>query len=211
MGRLIYSTNASLDGYIEDAQGEFHWSRPDEEVFGFITNLQRSVGTCLYGRRMYETMVYWETVPLDEETPQSFRDFTRMWRAAEKVVYSRTLKSWSSAKTRVERSFDSEAVARLKRATTADLSVAGAELAGQALEASLVDELQLFVVPVIVGGGKSWLPKGVLVNLELLESHRFSSGVVFLRYRPRDPKDLEANTRAGEELPAKPHAHDAGD
>jgi len=195
MARLIYSTITSLDGYIEDARGEFDWYRPDEEVFSFITNLEGSVGTYLYGRRLYETMLYWETAPVDGSPPEgshtepgsstSFRDFTQMWRAAEKVVYSRTLKSTSSAKTRIERSFDPKAVRRLKSTTSHDLTVGGAELAGQAIRSGLVDELQQFVVPVIVGGGKPWLPKNLRLDLELLESRRFASGVVYLRYRPK--------------------------
>lgn len=185
MGRLIYFTLASLDGYIEDAQGRFDWSRPDVEVFQFVTDLERSVGTYLYGRRMYETMLYWEAAPSDETVSAYDRDFIQMWKAAEKVVYSRTLKSTSSARTRLERSFDPDAVRRLKQSTSQDLTVAGAELAGQAIRAGLVDELQLIVAPVVVGGGKPWLPKDVRVDLELQETRRFSSGDVFLRYRPK--------------------------
>ena len=185
MGRLIYFILASLDGYIEDAQGQFGWARPDVEVFEFVTDLVRAVSTYLYGRRMYETMLYWETVPLDEGMTAYDRAFTERWRAAEKVVYSRTLPSVSSARTRLERDFEPDAVRRLKQATSGDLTVAGAELAGRALRAGLVDELQLMVVPVIVGGGKPWLPHGARVDLELRESRRFSSGDVFLRYRPK--------------------------
>jgi len=184
MGRLIYSIIASLDGYIEDGSGQFTWSRPDEEVFAFVNDLERSVGTFLYGRRMYETMVYWETVPLDESATSIDRDWTRMWREAEKVVYSRTLESASSARTRIERTFDPDAVRRLKETRRHDLSIGGADLAGQALRAGLVDELQVYVVPVVVGAGKSWLPKDARIDLQLVGTHSFSCGFVFLRYRP---------------------------
>jgi dihydrofolate reductase len=185
MGRLIYGAITSLDGYVEDGEGHFDWGAPDEEVSRFVNDLERSVGTYLYGRRMYETMVYWETVSVDASTPPFLREFIQMWRAAEKVVYSRTLESASSAKTRIERNFDAEAVLRLKSTSRQDLTVSGAELAGQALGLGLVDEIQQFVVPVILGGGKAWLPRSLFLHLELLESSRFASGVVFLRYRPR--------------------------
>jgi dihydrofolate reductase len=184
MAELIYSAIASLDGYIEDASGEFDWSAPDDEVLSFVNDLERPIGTYLYGRRMYETMRYWESAPRDESVASVLRDFAELWQAAEKIVYSRTLESVSSATTRIERSFDGEAIRRLKLMSSDDLTVGGADLAGQALEAELVDELQLFVVPAIVGGGKPWLPQGVSLKLDLLESHRFASGVVFLRYRP---------------------------
>ena len=184
MARLTYSAIASLDGYVEDAQGHFDWAAPDEEVHSFVNDLERPVGTYLYGRRMYETMLYWDTAPSDGTVPVFLREFTEMWRAAEKVVYSRTLESALSARTRVERSFDPEAVRRLKATTTHDLTVGGADLAGQAIRAGLIDEFQLFVVPVVVGGGKPWLPKGLRLRLELLGSRRFAGGVVFLRYRP---------------------------
>jgi dihydrofolate reductase len=184
MGSLIYSAIASLDGYIEDANGAFDWGAPDAEVHGFVNELERSVGTYLYGRRMYDTMLYWESAPFDDSVSALHRDFTRIWQAAQKIVYSRTLDSVSSAKTRLERRFDAEAIRHLKSASGDDLTVGGADLAGQAIAANLVDELQLFVVPVIVGGGKPWLPQDVHLSLELVESHRFASGVVFLRYRP---------------------------
>ena len=183
MARLIYSVIASLDGYVEDAQGQFDWGAPDEEMVSFINDLERPIGTYLYGRRMYETMVYWETAPLDESVPVFLREFTQMWQAAEKAVYSQTLASVSSARTRIERSFDTEDIRRLKVTTSHDLTVGGADLARQAIGAELVDELQLFVVPVVLGGGKPWLPKNMHLNLGLLDSHRFASGVVFLRYR----------------------------
>jgi dihydrofolate reductase len=184
MARLIYSAIASLDGYVEDAQGHFDWAAPDEEVHGFVNDLERPIGTYLYGRRMYETMVYWETAPADESVPVPLRDFAGIWQAAEKVVYSRTLEKASSARTRIERNFDAEQIRRLKAASSKDLTVGGAGLAHQALRAELVDELQLFVIPVIVGGGRAWLPKSLRVTLELLECHPFSHGAVFLRYRP---------------------------
>jgi dihydrofolate reductase len=185
MGRLIYTTIASLDGYVEDATGRFDFMAPDEEVFRFINERERSDGTHLLGRRMYETMVYWETLPLDDTVPDFIQDWTRIWRAAEKIVFSRTLASPSSARTRVERNFDPEAIRRLKQATTHDLSVAGADLAGQALRAGLVDELALFAAPVAVGSGKPWLPKDLRLDLELLETRGFAGGTVFLRYRPK--------------------------
>jgi dihydrofolate reductase len=184
VAKLFYSAIASLDGYVEDSLGRFEWGAPDDEVLGFINDLERPVATYLYGRRMYETMVYWETAPLEPGGSGPERDFTEIWRSAEKIVYSRTVDTVSSARTRVERAFDAAAVRELKEKDGGDLSVGGAELAGQALAADLVDELQLFVVPVVVGGGKSWLPADVWVDLELLETRSFAGGVAFLRYRP---------------------------
>ena len=177
---LIYSAIASLDGYVEDEHGTFDWAEPDEEVHAFINDLERPVGTYLYGRRMYETMVVWETV---EDERAVIRDYAEIWRAAEKVVYSRRLESVSSARTRIERDFDPEDVRRLKEAARTDLTVGGADLAGRAIEAGLVDEYRLFVVPVLVGGGKHAFPDGVRLELELRETRRFDSGVVYLRYR----------------------------
>ena len=184
MARLLYSAIASIDGFIEDEEGRFDWAEPDEEVFGFVNELERSVGTYLYGRRMYETMVYWESFPVGLSEPPWIRDFTEIWLSAEKVVYSRTLDAARSRRTRIERNFDHEEVRRLKASAGRDLTVAGADLAGQALLAGLVDELQLFVVPVVVGGGKRWLPRSLHLELDLVESRSFASGVVFLRYRP---------------------------
>jgi dihydrofolate reductase len=180
MAKLIYSAIASLDGYVEDEQGGFEWAAPDEEVHAFVNDLERPIGTYLYGRRMYETMVYWETV--DDAHPVS-RDFAELWRAAEKIVYSRTLQTVSSARTRIEPDFDAEAIRRLKEASASDISVGGAELGGQALAAGLVDELHLLLNPVVVGGGKRALPDGVRAPLELLAERRFTSGVVHLHYR----------------------------
>jgi dihydrofolate reductase len=189
MASLIYSAIASLDGYVEDPEGRFDWGAPDDEVLGFINELERPVGTYLYGRRMYETMLFWETAPLNEKVPEPVRDFTEIWRRADKVVFSRTLDAVSSAGTQVARSFDPRQVRQLKMMASRDLTVGGAGLAGQALEAGLVDEVQLFIVPVVVGGGKSWLPRGRRIDLELLESRSFAAGVVFLRYRTAPPSE----------------------
>jgi dihydrofolate reductase len=185
MARLIYSAIASADGYVEDAAGSFDWAAPDDELLGFVNELERPVGTYLYGRRMYETMRYWETAHTVPGQPPLVREFTSIWQAAEKVVFSRTLGSAPSARTRIERDFDPGMVRHLKSAAEHDLTVGGADLAGQALKAGLVDELQLFLVPAIVGGGKRALPDGVRSDLELLDTHRFASGAVYLRYQPR--------------------------
>ena len=183
MAKLIYSAIASLDGYVEDAQGTFAWAAPDEEVHAFVNDLERGVGTYLYGRRMYETMVFWETARTRRDQSAAFRDFAEIWQAAEKIVFSRTLESVSSERTRVEREFDRDAISRLKESSPSDLGVGGAELAGQAIAAGLVDELQLLLCPLVVGGGKAALPADVRAGLELLDERRFTGGVVFLRYR----------------------------
>ena len=180
MARLIYSAIASLDGFVEDEQGEFGWARPDAEVHAFVNDLERPVGTHLYGRRMYETMVYWETAG---DQAAVTRDFAEIWRAAEKVVYSRTLHTVSSERTRIEREFDAAAIRRLKESSRSDITIGGAELAGQAIAEGLVDECHLFLGPVLVGGGKRALPAGVHAELELLDERRFRSGVVYLHYR----------------------------
>jgi dihydrofolate reductase len=186
VAKLIYSAIASLDGYVEDATGKFDWAAPDEEVHAFVNDLERSVGTYLYGRRMYETMASWESPPDPAAQSSVTQDFAAIWQAADKIVYSKTLPAASTAKTRVEREFDPDAVRQLKATADRDLSIGGAELAAQAIEAGLVDEYQLFVVPVIVGGGKRSLPEsGVLVDLELLEERRFGNGTVYLHYRTR--------------------------
>jgi dihydrofolate reductase len=182
MADLIYSAIMSLDGYIEDAGGTFEWAAPDDEVHGFVNELQRPVGTYLYGRRMYETMLYWETADTVEQHPVA-REFRELWQAADKIVYSNTLSEPASARTRIERVFDVDAVRQLKDSSSTDISVGGPDLAAQALDAALVDELQLFVVPVIVGGGKRALPDHVRLDLELQDERRFASGVVHLRYR----------------------------
>jgi dihydrofolate reductase len=185
MGKLVYSAIASLDGYVADADGRFEWSAPDEEVHRFVNDLERPVGTYLYGRRMYEVMVAWERPEAIPDPSGASGDFAAIWQAADKVVYSRTLESTSSARTRVERAFEPDAVRALKAATDRDITIGGPELAGQALAAGLVDECQLFLTPIVVGGGKAAFPDGVRAGLELLGERRFSSGVVFLRYRTR--------------------------
>ena len=186
MAKLIYAAIASLDGYVEDEEGKFDWSAPDEEVHAFVNDLERPIGTYLYGRRMYETMVFWETASSEAaDEPAVFSDYAEIWRAAEKVVYSRTLQSVSSARTRIEREFDRDAVRRLKQSSGADIAVGGAELAGQAIGAGLVDECHLFLCPIVVGGGKRALPDNVRAQLELLDERLFRNGFVHLHYRVR--------------------------
>jgi dihydrofolate reductase len=182
---LIYSAIASLDGYIEDRDGRFDWAVPDDEVHGFINDLQRPVGTYLYGRRMYETMAGWETDHTLAAQSQLMRDFAQIWQRADKIVYSTTLENPSTARTRIERDFDPEAVRRLKASGERDLTVGGPDLAGHAFKAGLVDECQLFVAPVVVGGGKQSLPDDVRLELELLDQRRLGNGMVYLRYRAR--------------------------
>jgi dihydrofolate reductase len=181
VAKLIYSAIASLDGFVADERGRFDWAAPDDEVHAFLNELERPVGTYLYGRRMYEVMVAWENLPLDDQPPFT-RDFAELWRAADKVVYSRTLETVSSARTRVERDFDPDAVRQLKATADRDFTVGGPELAGQALKAGLVDELQLFLAPVVVGGGTRGLPDGIRVELELQDERRFGNGTVYVRY-----------------------------
>lgn len=183
MAKLIYSAIASLDGYVEDERGNFEWAAPDEEVHAFVNDLERPIGLHLYGRRMYETMTYWESQGDEPDESPVSQDFARIWRAAEKIVYSRTLETVATARTRLEREFDPGAVERLKASAETDLSIGGANLAGQALAAGLVDELQLLVVPYLAGGGKPALPAGVNTRLELVAERRFESGVVLLGYR----------------------------
>jgi dihydrofolate reductase len=182
MAKLIYSAIASLDGYVEDDLGRFDWAAPEADVHAFVNELERPIGTYLYGRRMYETMASWETVSTGEDQPPVSRDFAEIWRAAEKIVYSRTLETVSTERTRLEREFDPNAVTRLKDASPSDISVGGAALAGQAIAAGLVDECGLLLCPILVGGGKRALPEGVRAQLELLDEHRFGGGVVYLRY-----------------------------
>jgi dihydrofolate reductase len=184
MARLIYSAIASLDGYVADEDGRFDWSAPDEEVHAFVNDGERPIGTYLYGRRMYDVMAVWETLSTDGE-PAVMRDYADIWRAAEKVVYSRTLDEPRTSRTRIERDFEPDAVRALKEATGADLSIGGPELAAQALGAGLVDEVQLFLSPVVVGGGKAALPSGLRLGLELLDERRFANGVVHVRYATR--------------------------
>ncbi len=184
MANLRYVAIASLDGYVEDEQGKFDWVEPDEEVHAFVNDLERPVGTHLYGRRMYETMAYWET---GGDGGAVYRDYAEIWRAAEKVVYSRTLSTVSTERTRIERAFDAAAITRLKEGSRADISIGGAELAGQAIAAGVVDECHLLLGPVIVGGGKRALPAGVHAELALVDERRFRSGFVYLRYRFSSP------------------------
>ena len=179
MAKLIYSAIASLDGYVEDKEGDFQWAAPDDEVLAAINDLERPIGTYLYGRRMYDTMRYWET----GDQPGLSRDFAQIWRAADKVVYSRTRQAASTARTRIEHDFDPAAIKRLKESSDRDITVGGAELAGQAMAAGLVDECHLFLGPIIVGGGKPALPQDVRVQLELVSERRFAGGVVHLHYR----------------------------
>jgi dihydrofolate reductase len=183
MAALVYSMITSLDGFTADETGNFDWAAPDPEVHRFVNDLERGIGTYLYGRRLYETMLYWETNGAEAEQPDEVRDFATLWRAAAKVVYSTTLQTVSSASTVIEPVFDAEAVRRLKATAGHDLSVGGPGLAGQALAAGLVDELHLFVVPVTVGSGTSAFPPQVRTQLELLAVDRFDSGVVHLHYR----------------------------
>jgi dihydrofolate reductase len=182
MAKLIYSAIMSLDGYVADEEGKFDWAAPDEEVHRLVNDLERPVGTYLYGRRMYEVMVYWETADTLPDQPPFSRDFAEIWQAADKIVYSKTVETAASARTRIERDFDPEAVRQLKASAGRDITVGGPELAAQAIRAGLVDELQLFVAPVVVGGGKRSLPNDVHLKLELLDERRFGSGVVYLRY-----------------------------
>jgi dihydrofolate reductase len=177
---LIYSMITSLDGYTADADGQFGWAAPDEEVHAFLNDLERGTGTYLYGRRMYEVMFGWDTVSPEGQSAAG-RDFAQIWRSAEKIVYSRTLQTVSSARTRIEPRFDPEAVRALKQ--RGDVSVGGPGLAASAIRAGLVDEYQLFVTPVVVGGGTSVFPDGVRASLDLVDQRRFGSGVVYLRYR----------------------------
>jgi dihydrofolate reductase len=189
MAHLIYIANLSLDGYTEDIEGKFDWiDHPDEEGFRLITNLVRATGTHLYGRRMYETMRVWETDPnLAAQSPLN-RDFAETWQAANKIVYSRTLETISTRKTQLERRFDPEAIRQLKQAVEDDILIGGPELTAHAFRAGLIDECHLFILPIIVGGGKSALPDNVRLELELLEQRRFGNGAVFLRYRTKQGK-----------------------
>jgi dihydrofolate reductase len=182
MAKLIYSAIASLDGYVEDEQGTFDWAAPDEEVHAFVNDLERPVGTHLYGRRMYETMVYWETAPIADQPPW-IEDFTNMWRAADKIVYSKTLASVPSGRTILEQEFNVEAIRRIKAQATRDLTVGGADVAAQAMAAGLVDECHLFFWPIVLGGGKHALPRHARFDLALLNEQRTSGGVVHLHYR----------------------------
>jgi dihydrofolate reductase len=183
MAKLIYVTNVSVDGYIEDEHGSLDWTEPDDELFAFITELVRPVGTYLYGRRLYDAMSVWETDATLAAQSALMADFAGVWQAASKVVYSTTLDVVSTARTRIERSFDPASVRELKASATSDLTVGGAQLAAHALKAGLVDECQLLIHPVLIGGGKPALPDDVRVQLELLDDRRIGNGFVYLRYR----------------------------
>jgi dihydrofolate reductase len=185
MAKLIYSAITSLDGYIADEDGNFDWAAPDEEVHRFVNDLERPVGTYLYGRRMYEVMVAWETAHTLADQRPVMQDFAQLWQAADKIVYSKTLETPSSARTRIEPDFDPAAVRQLKTQAERDITVGGPELAAQAIKAGLVDEFHLFLVPIVVGGGNQALPDHVRLNLELLDERRFGNGVVHLRYATR--------------------------
>jgi dihydrofolate reductase len=182
MSALIYAPTASLDGYVADTEGKWGWSTPDEEVHTFINDLQRRLATHLYGRRMYEVLSAWEDLDLTDQ-PAHIADFKEIWRGADKIVFSRTLDDVSTTRTRLERHFDPDTIRQLKATAGHDLLVAGPELATQAINAGLVDEIQLFLAPVVVGGGKKALPDGLRVDLELLDERRFANGTVHLRYR----------------------------
>ena len=182
MAKLIYSAIASLDGYVADERGNFDWAAPSDEVHAFVNDLERPVGTYLYGRRMYEVMQAWETMPTSPDHPVSY-DFTKIWQAADKIVYSTTLTEVSSRKTRIERDFDPATVRQLLAAADRDVGVGGPQLAAQAIRAGLVSEYHLFLTPIIVGGGNPALPSGALVSLELMDIRRFENGTVYLNYR----------------------------
>lgn len=183
---MIYSPITSLDGYVADKDGKFDWAAPDEELHTFVNDLERRAGTHLYGRRMYEVMAFWETAHAAADLPRFMRDYAEIWQAADKVVYSRTLEKVTSARTRIERDFDPDAVRQMKAQSARDITVGGPYLAAQAIKAGLVDEFHLFVTPVVVGGGNQALPDDVRVNLELMDERRFQSGVVHLHYRVSD-------------------------
>jgi dihydrofolate reductase len=183
MAKLIYIANLSLDGYTEDVDGTFEWTAPSDEVFAFITELLRPVGTQLYGRRMYETMAVWETDPTLTAQSELMADFARVWQAADKVVYSTTLHKASTTKTRLEHDIDPDALRDMKRSASSDLTIGGPTVTAHAFDAGLVDECHLFVYPVLVGGGKPAFPSDANVRLQLLEERRFANGVVYLRYR----------------------------
>jgi dihydrofolate reductase len=185
MARLIYTAITSLDGFVADKDGNFDWAAPDDEVHAFVNDLERPAGTHLYGRRMYEVMAFWETAHTLADEPAVFQDYAKIWQAADKIVYSRTLETVTSARTRIERDFDPEAVRRLKAKAGRDISIGGPHLAAEAIKAGLVDEFHLFVTPILVGGGNPALPQDVLMQLDLVDERRFEGGVVHLHYRAK--------------------------
>lgn len=184
MSRLIYSMMQSLDGYVADAAGRFDWAEPDEQVHSFANQLQRQIGTNLLGRRMYDVMSAWDTLGTEGDEPAYIVEFGELWRASDKIVYSTTLDSMDVARTRIEREFDPDAVRRMKDELVGDISIAGPDLAAQAIAAGLVDAYQLFVVPVVVGAGTRCLPDGIRLELQLIDQRRFDNGMVYLSYRP---------------------------
>jgi dihydrofolate reductase len=184
MAKLIYAAITSLDLYVNDARGEFRWAEPDAEVHAFVNELERPIGTSLYGRRMYEIMAVWDTLDTSSE-PQEMRDYAEQWRATDKVVYSSTLDAVSTSRTRLERTFDADAVRTLVQEADRDVAIGGPTLAAHAFAAGLVDDVHLFLNPVIVGGGTSALPAGVFQELELVEERRFAGGVVYLHHQVR--------------------------
>ena len=186
MGKLIYAANTSLDGYLEDETGSLDWSVPDDEVHAFWNEHERRIGTSLYGRRMYETMRVWDSDDWLTTAPAVVREYAEIWRSSEKVVYSSTLEAVSTARTRLERQFDPAAVRQLKEASGSDLSIGGAAIGAEAFRHGLVDECVLLLCPVVLGGGKPALPRGVRVHLELLDHRRFGNGVIGVRYAVRD-------------------------
>jgi dihydrofolate reductase len=190
VARLIYSAITSLDGYVADAAGNFDWAAPDEELHSFVNDLERPVGTYLYGRRMYEVMTFWETAHTLPDEPAVMRDFATIWQAANKIVYSRTLTVASTARTRLERDFDPEAVRQMKTEAERDIAVGGPDLAAHAIKAGLVDEYHLFITPVVVGGGKRSLPNDVRVDLDLIDERRFAGGTVYLHDRTSTPRAI---------------------
>ena len=183
MAKLIYSAITSLDGYVADSEGNFDWSAPDEQVHFFVNDLERQIGTHLYGRRMYEVMRYWETAPTATGEPSAGQEYAQIWQAADKIVYSKSLEKVSSASTRIEREFDPQAIEDMKAAATRDISIGGPTLAAEALKMGLVDECHLFLSPIVVGGGLPALPDNVRLGLQLLDERRFGNGVVHLHYR----------------------------
>jgi dihydrofolate reductase len=183
IGKLIYSALASLDGYVADENGNFDWAMPDEEVHAFVNDLERDVGTHLYGRRMYEVMKVWEGDEILEGQPVEMRDYAEVWRAADKIVFSRSLEEVETSRTRLERAFEPAAIQELKESEERDISIGGSELAGQALEAGLVDEIHLLLSPVVVGAGKPALPIQKHLSLGLQEHRSFGNGTVYLHYR----------------------------
>jgi dihydrofolate reductase len=185
MANLIYMAIASLDGYTADESGTFDWAAPDEEVHALVNDLTRPIGTYLYGRRMYATMRGWDSADLLTDDSPAMRDFARIWQSADKIVYSRTLDSVTTGRTRLDSSFDPDAIRGLKATATRDLAVGGPDLASHAIKAGLVDEYQLFATPILVGGGTPVFPDKIRVTLDLLEERRFGNGTVFLRYRVR--------------------------